>query len=609
MVWIDFNDRIVMPRDRIRNFCIIAHIDHGKSTLADRILECTGTISARDMREQTLDTMDLERERGITIKAAAIRVDYKAQNGKKYQLNLIDTPGHVDFSYEVARSLDACEGALLLVDAAQGVQAQTLANAYLALDRDIEIIPVINKIDLPNARIDDVKHQISEIVGLDPDTAILASAKDGTGVEEILEAIVERVPPPGGDPKAPLRAVIFDSVYNAFRGAVGYIRVVDGSIRRGQKILAMASSTQYEVEEVGVFKLNEISTERLRAGEVGYVIANMKSIRDVKIGDTFTDAASPAAEPLPGYKPVKPMVFSGMYPTDPGGFEALRTSLEKLSLNDSSFFYEPETSNALGFGFRCGFLGMLHMEIIQERLEREFDLALVTTSPSVVFRIHTTDGESTDIENPSKLPEPARIDYLEEPYIRATIMAPPEYTGTVCGFCSSRRGEHQKTDYLDPQKVIITYDLPLSEVVMDFYDGLKSSTRGYASLDYEFIGFRRSDLVKLDILLNDDPVDALSCIVHTDKAYNRGKQLAEKLREIIPRQLYEVIIQAAVGSRVIARETIRALRKNVTAKCYGGDITRKRKLLQRQKEGKKRMKHVGNVELPQEAFMAVFQID
>jgi GTP-binding protein LepA len=598
-----------MSRDKIRNFCIIAHIDHGKSTLADRILEHTGAISARELREQTLDTMDIERERGITIKAAAIRVDYKARDGELYQLNLIDTPGHVDFSYEVARSLDACEGALLLVDAAQGVQAQTLANAYLAIDRDLEIIPVINKIDLPNARIDDATHQIADIVGLDPETSLLASAKEGTGIEEILEAIVARVPPPGGNADAPLRAVIFDSEYNPFRGAIGYIRVVDGSIRRGQKIRAMASDTTYDVEEVGVFRLRDVPSPELRAGEVGYVIANMKSIRDVKIGDTFTDVAKPATEPLPGYKPVKPMVFCGMYPTDSGGFETLRTSLEKLSLNDSSFFYEPETSNALGFGFRCGFLGMLHMEIIQERLEREFDLTLVTTSPSVIYRVHMTDGEFIDIDSPAKLPELAGVDYLEEPYITATIMAPPEYIGTVCTFCSARRGEHKKTDYLDPQKAVITYDLPLSEVVMDFYDGLKSSTRGYASLDYEFIGFRRSELVKLDILLNGKPVDALSCIVHKDKAYTRGKQLAEKLQKIIPRQLYEVIIQAAVGSRVIARETIRALRKNVTAKCYGGDITRKRKLLQRQKDGKRRMKQVGNVELPQEAFMAVFQID
>jgi len=598
-----------MSRKRIRNFCIIAHIDHGKSTLADRILERTHAVPERDMREQTLDSMDIERERGITIKAAAIRVDYKAKDGKKYQLNLIDTPGHVDFSYEVARSLAACEGALLLVDAAQGVQAQTLANAYLALDRDLEIIPVINKIDLPNARIEETKHQIADIIGIDPETSILASAKDGIGIEEILEAIVARIPPPGGEPDAPLRAVIFDSVYNPFRGAVGYIRVIDGSLRRGQKMLAMASGLEYEIEEVGIFKLQEVPTERLRAGEVGYVIANMKSVRDVKIGDTFTDAARPATEPLPDYKPVKPMVFCGMYPADSGGFEALRTSLEKLSLNDSSFFYEPETSNALGFGFRCGFLGMLHMEIIQERLEREFGLALVTTSPSVIFRVHTTDGEFVDIDNPSKLPEPARIAYLEEPYISATVMAPPEYIGTVCNLCSARRGEHKKTDYLDPQKALITYDLPLGEVVMDFYDALKSATRGYASLDYEFIGFRRSDLVKLDILLNGNSIDALSCVVHKDKAYSRGKQLAEKLQKIIPRQLYEVVIQAAIGSRVIARETIRALRKNVTAKCYGGDITRKRKLLQRQKEGKRRMKQVGSIELPQEAFMAVFQVD
>jgi GTP-binding protein LepA len=598
-----------MSRDRIRNFCIIAHIDHGKSTLADRILEYTHAVSERDLREQTLDQMDIERERGITIKAAAIRVNYDAADGETYMLNLIDTPGHVDFSYEVARSLNACEGALLLVDAVQGVQAQTLANAYLAADRNLEIIPVINKIDLPNARVDEVKHQIADIIGLDPDCAILASAKEGTGIQEILEAIVKRVPPPSGDDDAPLRAVIFDSVYNSYRGAIGYIRVFDGRIKTGQKILAMASKRRYEVEEVGIFKLEEIPTAELRSGEVGYVIANMKSIRDIKIGDTITDNERPASAPLPGYRPVKPMVFCGMYPADPGGFDALRNSLEKLSLNDSSFFYEPETSNALGFGFRCGFLGMLHMDIIQERLEREFDLSLVTTSPSVIFRVHTTDGQFTDIDNPMKLPEASRIAYLEEPYISASIITPPEYTGVVCQLCSSRRGEHIKTHYLDPKKALIAYDLPLGEIVMDFYDTLKSATRGYASFDYEFKGFRRSDLIKLDILLNGNPVDALSCIVHRDKAYVRGKSLAEKLRKIIPRQLYEVVIQASIGSRIIARESIKALRKNVTAKCYGGDITRKRKLLQRQKEGKKRMKQVGNVELPQEAFMAVFQAD
>ncbi|MBI5115163.1 elongation factor 4 [Candidatus Poribacteria bacterium] len=598
-----------MTKDKIRNFCIIAHIDHGKSTLADRILEVTHSIPARDLREQTLDTLDIERERGITIKAAAIRVDYKASDGQDYFLNLIDTPGHVDFSYEVTRSLGACEGALLLVDASQGVQAQTLANAYLASDRNLEIIPVINKIDLPNARVDEVKEQITEIIGLDSEGVILASAKNGIGVEEILESIVKNVPPPGGDDDAPLRALIFDSVYNSFRGAIAYVRVMDGCIRPGQKILSMAASHKYEVEEVGIFRLEMVPVKELRAGEVGYVIANMKSIRDIKIGDTLTDEANPASESLPGYKPVKPMVFCGMYPADPGGFDVLRSSLERLSLNDSSFHYEPETSSALGFGFRCGFLGLLHMEVIQERLEREFDLTLVTTAPSVVFRIHTTDGKFADIENPSKMPEPARIAYLEEPYIYASILTPPEFIGAVCDLCSSRRGEHKRTHYLNPQKVLINYDLPLSEAVMDFYDRLKSVTRGYASLDYEFVGFRQSDLVKLDMLLNGSPVDALSCIVHKDKAYTRGKQLAEKLRKIIHRQLFEVAIQAAVGNRVIARETIKPLRKNVIAKCYGGDITRKRKLIERQKEGKKRMKQVGNVELPQEAFMAVFQIE
>ncbi len=598
-----------MIRDRIRNFCIIAHIDHGKSTLADRILEVTHAIPQRDLREQTLDTMDIERERGITIKAAAIRVDYKASDGQDYYLNLIDTPGHVDFSYEVTRSLGACEGALLLVDASQGVQAQTLANAYLAADRSLEIIPVINKIDLPNARVDEVKEQIAEIIGLDAEGVILASAKNGVGIQEILEAVVKLVPPPRGNDDAPLKALIFDSVYNSFRGAIAYVRVMEGYLRPGQKIRAMASGHEYEVEEVGIFRLEMVPAKELRAGEVGYVIANMKSIRDIKIGDTLTDEANPASEPLPGYKPVKPMVFCGMYPADPGGFDVLRSSLEKLSLNDSSFYYEPETSSALGFGFRCGFLGLLHMEVIQERLEREFDLTLVTTAPSVVFRIHTTDGKFVDIENPSKMPEPARIAYLEEPYIYASILAPPEFIGTVCDLCSSRRGEHKRTHYLNPQKVLINYDLPLSETVMDFYDRLKSVTRGYASLDYEFVGFRQSDLVRLDMLLNGSPVDALSCIVHKDKAYTRGKQLAEKLRKIIHRQLFEVAIQAAVGNRVIARESIKPLRKNVIAKCYGGDITRKRKLLERQKEGKKRMKQVGNVELPQEAFMAVFQIE
>jgi GTP-binding protein LepA len=598
-----------MLRERLRNFCIVAHIDHGKSTLADRILELTHAVPERNLREQTLDTMDIERERGITIKAAAIRVNYRASDGTEYLLNLIDTPGHVDFSYEVARSLEACEGALLLVDASQGVQAQTLANAYLAADRNLEIIPVINKTDLPNAHIEETKRQIADIIGLDPETAILASAKNGIGIREILEAIVRRIPAPGGHDDKPLRAALFDSVYNSFRGAIGYIRVVDGCIRPGQRILAMASQREYEVEEVGIFKLNEVPVAELRAGEVGYVIANMKSVRDIKIGDTLTDADNPAAERLQGYKPVKPMVFCGMYPADPGGFGALRSSLEKLSLNDSSFYYEPETSDALGFGFRCGFLGMLHMEIIQARLEREFGLSLVTTAPSVIFRIHTTDGTFSDIENPSKLPDAARIAYLEEPYIHAAVLTPPEYIGTVCELCSSRRGEHKRTHYLDPQKVLINYEMPLSEIVMDFYDRLKSATRGYASFDYEFIGFRRSDLVKLDMLLNGNPIDALSCIVHRDKGYTRGKQVAEKLRKVIHRQLFEVVIQAAVGNRVIARETIRPLRKNVTAKCYGGDITRKRKLLQRQKEGKKRMKQVGNVELPQEAFMAVFHVE
>lgn len=594
-----------MP-DHIRNFSIIAHIDHGKSTLADRLLEYTGALSAREMTAQVLDSMDLERERGITIKAHAVRLTYNAENGKEYILNLIDTPGHVDFSYEVSRSLASCEGALLVVDATQGVEAQTLANAYLAIDNNLEIIPVINKIDLPSAEPAKAIEQIEDAVGIDASGAILASAKEGIGTKEILEAIVRRVPPPTGSSDKPLKALIFDSWFDNYQGVIVLVRVFDGTIKAGQKIRMMAVGIEYEVAQVGIFSPKMEPVPLLSAGEVGYIISGIKNVHETKIGDTITDVRNPVAEPCSGYKDIKPMVFCGFYPTSTHQYENLRDALDKLRLNDASFNFEPETSLALGFGFRCGFLGLLHMEIIQERLEREFDLSLLSTAPTVVYKITRTADDIIYIENPASLPE--HFEMIEEPFVLTTIFVPKDFIGPILDLCQEKRGTQKNFGYIGKDRIRVEYELPLNEILWDFYDKLKSFSKGYASMDYEFIGYRESDLIKLNILLNGEAVDALSLIVHEDKAYYKGRQLAEKLREIIPRQMYEVVIQAAIGNKIIARESVRALRKDVIAKCYGGDISRKRKLLEKQKEGKKRMKQVGRVELPQEAFLAVLKL-
>lgn len=596
-------------QERIRNFCIIAHIDHGKSTLADRILEYTGALTKREMVDQVLDNMELERERGITIKLQTVRLNYKADDGKDYIINLIDTPGHVDFTYEVSRSLAACEGAILVVDAAQGIEAQTLANVYLALENDLEIIPVINKIDLPSAEPERVRQEIEDVIGLDASEAILCSAKEGIGIKEILEAIVQKVPAPQGNEKKPLQALIFDSLYDPYRGALSHVRVVEGTLRSDMKIRMMANGKEFDVTEVGVFTPSMKQVSQLLPGEVGYVAASIKNVTDTEVGDTITDANAPAAEPLSGYRKAVPMVYCGLYPVENNQYTELRDALEKLRLNDASLIFEPETSSALGFGFRCGFLGLLHMEIIQERLEREYDLDLITTAPSVIYQITKTDGTVIQIDNPAQMPDPSSIQMIEEPYVAASIMVPTDFVGAVMKIAQDKRGTFVNMEYMTETRVNIKYELPLSEIVYDFFDQLKTQTKGYASLDYEIIGYRESKLVKLDVLVNGELVDALSCIVHKDKAYNQGRTLVGKLRGIIPRQMFEVPIQAAIGNKIIARETVKALRKSVLDKCYGGDISRKRKLLEKQKEGKKRMKQVGRVEIPQEAFMAVLKLD
>ncbi|MDX8045934.1 translation elongation factor 4 [Gracilibacillus sp. S3-1-1] len=599
----------IKNQSKVRNFSIIAHIDHGKSTLADRILEKTKALTSREMKEQFLDAMDLERERGITIKLNAVQLKYDRGDGDEYLFHLIDTPGHVDFTYEVSRSLAACEGAILVVDAAQGIEAQTLANVYLALDNDLEIIPVINKVDLPSADPERVKQEITDVIGIDGDEAILASAKSGIGIEEILEQIVERIPEPAGNPNDPLKALIFDSLYDPYRGVIAYICVKEGSVKVGDKIKMMATGKEFEVNEVGVFNPKPVAQDSLTVGDVGYLTASIKNVGDSRVGDTITLVDNPAPEPLPGYRKMNPMVFCGLYPVDADKYNDLREALERLELNDSSLQYEAETSQALGFGFRCGFLGLLHMEIIQERIEREFGIDLITTAPSVIYKVVKTDGEELDIDNPSFMPENQSVQEVQEPFVRATIMVPNDFVGPVMEICQKKRGEFQDMQYLDDNRVNVIYEIPLSEIVYDFFDQLKSQTKGYASFDYEMVGYKPSNLVKMDILLNGDTIDALSFIVHRDFAFERGKQIADKLKALIPRQQFEVPIQAAIGNKIVARTNIKAMRKNVLSKCYGGDISRKRKLLEKQKEGKKRMKMVGSVEVPQEAFMAVLKMD
>ena len=599
-----------MDQNHIRNFCIIAHIDHGKSTLADRIIEMTGLLTSREMQEQVLDNMELERERGITIKSQAVRTIYRARSGEEYIFNLIDTPGHVDFNYEVSRALAACDGAVLVVDAAQGIEAQTLANVYMALDHDLEVFPVINKIDLPSAEPERVKEEIEDVIGLDASDAPLISAKNGTNVEEVLEQIVSKIPAPGGSADNPLQALIFDSLYDSYRGVIVFFRVMEGKVQKGTRIRLMATGASFEVVEVGYFGAGQlIPCEELSAGMVGYLTASIKNVKDTRVGDTITDADRPCSAPLPGYKKVNPMVYCGVYPADGAKYPDLRDALEKLQLNDASLFYEPETSVALGFGFRCGFLGLLHLEIIQERLEREYNLDLVTTAPGVVYRVHKTDGEMIELTNPSNLPDPSTIDYMEEPIVSAEIMVTTEFIGSIMELCQERRGRYLGMEYMEETRALLKYELPLNEIIYDFFDALKSRSRGYASFDYEIKGYEQSDLVRLDILINREEVDALSFIVHKDSAYERGRKMCEKLKDEIPRHLFEIPIQAAVGGKIIARETVKAMRKDVLAKCYGGDITRKKKLLEKQKEGKKRMRQIGNVEIPQKAFMSVLKLD